>query len=334
VAVMMLLLLFEEGHFLLSDPISKFLPEFKDMQVYLGEQDGQLQTEPARPITIHQLLTHTSGLTYDFVNSPVANMYKKAGVFGADSQSPLSSLDQWSKALAAQPLVSQPGDEWNYSVGMDVLGRLVEVVSGMSFRDFLQQRVFTPLDMYDTDFYVPAEKMDRFTVMYTPDAETGIKPVDGTNTSPYGQLPEIEMGGSGLVGTVKDYFAFAQMLANRGEYKGKRLLGTKTVEFMMSNHLTPDFPADPLSNIVARTTGVDRAWGIGFGLTGSVVTNPAISGLPISKGTFGWGGAASTVFWVDLDEQIVGIVHTQLIPSNGNPIGDLVKLATYQSIID
>ncbi|MGK0375824.1 MAG: CubicO group peptidase (beta-lactamase class C family) [Arenicella sp.] len=331
VAVMML---FEEGHFLLSDPISKFLPEFKDMQVYLGEQDGQLQTEPARPITIHQLLTHTSGLTYDFVDSPVANMYKKAGVFGADSQSPLSSLDQWSKALAAQPLVSQPGDEWNYSVGMDVLGRLVEVVSGMSFRDFLQQRVFTPLDMYDTDFYVPAEKMDRFTVMYTPDAETGIKPVDGTNTSPYGQLPEIEMGGSGLVGTVKDYFAFAQMLANRGEYKGKRLLGTKTVEFMMSNHLTPDFPADPLSNIVARTTGVDRAWGIGFGLTGSVVTNPAISGLPISKGTFGWGGAASTVFWVDLDEQIVGIVHTQLIPSNGNPIGDLVKLATYQSIID
>jgi CubicO group peptidase (beta-lactamase class C family) len=331
VAVMML---FEQGHFLLSDPISKFLPEFKDMRVYLGEQDGVVQTEPARPITIHQLLTHTSGLTYDFVSSPVANMYKKAGVMGADSQSPLTSLESWVKALAKQPLISQPGEKWNYSVSMDVLGRLVEVVSGMSFRDFLQQRIFQPLDMQDTDFYVPAEKVERFTVMYTPDPEAGIKPVDGAKVSPYLELPQIEMGGSGLVGTVKDYFAFAQMLANRGEYKGNRLLGSKTVEFMMSNHLTPNFPADPLSNVAATTSGHDRTWGVGFGLTGSVITNPAIYGLPVSKGTFGWGGAASTVFWVDLEEQVVGIVHTQLIPSASYPIGELVKLATYQAIVD
>ncbi|MFT6724576.1 MAG: CubicO group peptidase (beta-lactamase class C family) [Arenicella sp.] len=331
VAVMML---FEQGYFLLSDPISKFLPEFKDMQVYLGEKDGERQTEPARPITIHQLLTHTSGLSYDFIDSPVANMYKKAGVMGADSQSPLTSLDEWVKALAKQPLISQPGEKWNYSVGMDVLGRLVEVVSGRSFRDFLQQNIFQPLDMQDTDFYVPADKVERFTVMYTPDLKTGIKPIDGAKVSPYLALPKIEMGGSGLVGTVKDYFAFAQMLANRGQYKGKRLLGKKTVEFMMSNHLTPNFAADPLSNVAAVTTGHGRAWGVGFGLTGSVVTNPAIAGLPVSKGTFGWGGAASTVFWVDLEEQIVGIVHTQLIPSGFYPIGELTKLATYQAIID
>jgi len=331
VAVMML---FEEGHFLLKDPISKFLPEFKDMRVYLGEENGEVLTEAARPITIHQLLTHTSGLTYDFIDSPVAQMYKEAGVFGTDSQSPLTSLERWSKALAEQPLISQPGEKWNYSVGMDVLGRLVEVVSGMSFRDFLQQRILQPLDMQDTDFYVPANKLDRFTVLYTPDAKTGVKPLDGTRTSPFVKLPELEMGGSGLVGTVEDYLAFAQMLANRGEYKGKRLLGSKTVEFMMSNHLTPNFPDDPLSNSAAIVTGHNRAWGIGFGLTGSVVTNPAISGLPVSAGTFGWGGAASTVFWVDLEQEIVGIVHTQLFPAGTYPIGELTKLATYQAITD
>lgn len=331
VAVMML---FEEGHFLLTDPISKYLPEFKDMRVYLGEQDGQIQTEPARPITIHQLLTHTSGLSYDFFNTPVANMYKKAGVLGADAQSPLTSLAEWTKVLAKQPLIAQPGEQWNYSVGMDVLGRLVEVVSGLSFREFLQQRIFLPLDMQDTDFYVPAEKLGRFTVMYTPDLEAGIQVADGIETSPYTKLPKIEMGGSGLVGTVKDYFAFAQMLANRGEYNGKRLLGSKTVEFMMSNHLTPDFPADPLSSLMSLAPGSSRYWGVGFGLTGAVVTNPAITGLPVSKGSFSWGGAASTEFWVDLEEQIVGIVHTQLIPSGSQPIGPLVKSAAYQSIID
>ena len=331
VAVMML---FEEGHFLLTDPISKFLPEFKDMRVYLGEKDGEIQTEPARQITIQQLLTHTSGLSYDFFNSPVANMYKEAGVFGAAAQSPHSSLAEWTKVLAKQPLVAQPGEQWNYSVGMDVLGRLVEVVSGVPFREFLQQRIFVPLDMQDTDFYVPAEKLGRFTVMYSPDAESGIKAVDGVKTSPYAKLPKIEMGGSGLVGTVKDYFAFAQMLANRGEYKGRRLLGSKTVEFMMSNHLTPNFPADPLSSLMSLAPGSNRYWGVGFGLTGSVVTNSAITGLPVSKGTFSWGGAASTEFWVDPKEQIVGIVHTQLIPSGSQPIGPLFKSATYQAIID
>jgi CubicO group peptidase (beta-lactamase class C family) len=133
---------------------------------------------------------------------------------------------------------------------------------------------------------------------------------------------------------VQDYFAFAQMLANRGEYKGTRLLGSKTVEFMMSNHLTPNFPADPLSTLMSLAPGSNRYWGVGFGLTGSVVTNPALTGLPVSKGSFSWGGAASTEFWVDLEEQIVGIVHTQLIPSGSQPIGPLVKSAAYQSIID
>lgn len=331
VAVMML---FEEGRLLLSDPVAKYLPEFKDMRVYLGEKDGVIQTEAARPMTIHHLLTHTSGLSYDFIASPVANMYKQAGVFGADSQSNLGSLDEWTKALAKQPLISQPGEKWNYSVGMDVLGRLVEVIAGQSFRSFLKQRIFEPLDMVDTDFYVPNNKLNRFTVLHMPAKEGGLTPVDMPTSSPFAKLPEIEMGGSGLVGTVQDYFTFAQMLADGGEYKGKHLLGRKTVEFMMANHITPNLSDDPLTNLSGDVSGYKRVWGIGFGLTGSVVTNPAISGLPVSKGTFGWGGAATTMFWVDVEEEIVGIVHTQLFPSGSQPLGQLMQLTSYQALIN
>ena len=141
------------------------------------------------------------------------------------------------------------------------------------------------------------------------------------------------MGGSGLVGTVGDYFRFAQMLANKGEYNGVRILGRKTVEFMMANHLSPDFPDDALTSLYGLTDGT-RAWGTGFGLTGSVITNPATSGLPVSKGTFSWGGAATTHFWVDPEEALVGIVHTQLLPDGTYPIWQLMQLLTYQAIID
>ena len=162
------MILFEEGHFLLSDPISKFLPEFAEMRVYLGEKDGKVQTEPARPITIHYLLTHTSGLSYDFFSSRVARMYKDAGVKGSAPGAKQRSLAEWCESLAKLPLVAQPGTEWNYSVGMDVLGWLIEVVSGKSFREFLKERIFDPLGMPDTDFYVPDSKLDRFAVNYSP----------------------------------------------------------------------------------------------------------------------------------------------------------------------
>ena len=138
------MILFEEGHFLLSDPISKYLPEFAKMSVYVGQNDGEIETLPARPITIHHLLTHTSGLTYDFFSTPVGNMYKKARVVGSAPGAPQADLKEWCEALAQQPLVAQPGTQWNYSVGMDVLGRLIEVVSGQSFREFLKQRIFDP----------------------------------------------------------------------------------------------------------------------------------------------------------------------------------------------
>ena len=347
VAVMML---FEEGRFLLSDPVSKYLPEFANMQVYAGTKDGEVITEPARPMTIHQLLTHTSGLTYDFFPTPVGEMYRQRGVVGSVSVAgeleqgtqsargkgalELQSLQQWSERLASVPLVSHPGSAWNYSVGMDVLGRLVEVVSGQSFGDFLNRRIFVPLNMVDTGFHVPPEKLSRFAANYSPAGVAGgLVLLDDPMASPYSLPPSIEMGGSGLVGTVEDYLKFALMLANGGEYNGVRLLSPKTTEFMMANHMTPNIAADPLTSLEGLMSG-SRSWGMGFGLTGSVVTNAAISGLPVSNGTFSWGGAATTHFWVDPEEDIVGLVHTQLLPDGTYPVKQMMQLMTYQALID
>ena len=343
VAVM---ILFEEGRFLLTDPVSKYLPEFSDMRVYIGEEDGVVKTEPAAPITIQQLLTHTSGLTYDFLPSPVAKMYYENGVVGGAHQIgslqegmksgqvlTLKSLAEWSELVATMPLVAQPGTQWNYSVGMDVLGRLVEVVSGKSYGEFLQERLFDPLGMVDTGFYVPKEKLDRFAANYMPSAEGKMQLFDDPQNSPYAVPPNLEMGGSGLVGTVGDYLKFAQMLVNKGEYEGSRILGRKTVEFMVSNHLTPGFSDDPLSSLYGSVVG-GRAWGIGAAVTGLVVTNPATYGLPVSAGLYSWGGAASTDFWIDHEEELVGIIHTQLLPSGTYPTAQLMQLTTYQAITD
>ena len=337
------MILFEEGRFLLTDPVSKYLPEFAEMQVYLGEEDGEMVTEPAGPITIQQLATHTSGLTYGFIPTAVGRMYTENGVVATGTPLPIegeeadvappTSLQEWSERLATLPLLAQPGTEWNYSVGMDVLGRLVEAVSGMSFGEFLQERLFDPLGMTDTGFYVPDSKVDRFAANYGPSEDGGMTLLDDPGTSAYRKPPALEMGGAGLVGTVGDYLRFAQMLANKGEFQGTRILGRKTVEFMTSNHLTPVFPDDPMTSLRAQFGG-SRQWGVGFGITGSVVTNPATSGLPVSKGTFSWGGAATTGFWIDHEEEIVGISHTQLTPSGTYPVRELMQLLTYQAIVD
>ena len=337
VAVM---ILYEEGHFLLTDPIATYLLEFGSMQVYLGEENGDTRTEPAGTMTIQHLLTHTSGLSYDFFTNPVAQMYVKAGTVGAAPTSPYGSLAEWTKELAKLPLIAQPGTEWNYSVGMDVLGRLVEVVSGQSFRQFLRERILDPLEMYDTDFYVPDEKLSRFAANYGPTPEGGMVLVDDPQQSPYRMEPKIEMGGSGLVGTASDYLRFAQMLANSGELDGVRILSPTTVDLMMSDHMNPEMPADPMTSLFGgflsggKRGDASLAWGSGFGLTGSVVTDPSLTGVPVSKGTFGWGGAATTHFWVDRQQELVGIVLTQLLPDGTYPIRRVMQQMTYQAIVD
>ena len=333
--------LYEEGHFLLTDPVSDYLPEFANMEVYLGDEDGRIMTEPAETITIRHLLTHTAGLTYDFFPTPVGRMYGEAGVVVSPPGKPThASLDEWTQALATLPLIAQPGTDWNYSFGMDVLGRLIEVVSGKSFRAFLHERIFEPIDMRDTDFYVPAEKLSRFAACYVPTPDAGIALFDDPQTSPYRMLPPVEMGGSGLVGTAGDYLRFAQMLANGGELDGVRILSPTSVNLMMSDHMHPEMRPDPLTSLFGHPlyggTGDDasRAWGFGYGLTGFVVTDSALTGVPLSTGSFGWVGAMTTHFWVDRQEDLIGIVLTQLLPDGTYPIRQLMEQMTYQAIID
>ena len=343
-----LMMLFEEGKFLMTDPLAKYLPEFSDMQVCVGEENGKMKTEAATsPITIQQLASHTSGLSYSFMPGPVGSMYiaeeaerglgnipsSGAMLFPEGTKPPFSNLREWTKALAELPLVAQPGTLWNYSVGMDVMGALIEEVSGMTFGEFLQQRIFGPLGMEDTGFMVPEEKLNRFAANYAP-VPDNMMLMDDPEKSGYRTPPQLESGGGGLVSTVGDYLKFAQMLLNRGEYEGKRYLGKKTVKFMTANHMGSVSANEGLTRLFNMLGNGYQVQGMGFGVTGSVVLDPALSGLPLSKGVYSWGGAASTHFWIDNKEDLIGIVHTQLLPDGTYPVRELMQLATYQAIID
>ena len=343
-----IMMLFEEGKFLMTDPISKYLPEFTDMEVYVGEDKGNIQTEPAdSQITIQQLTSHTSGLTYSFMPDPVGAMYMKEemerGLGNSPSEEgeffiskpnnpPFSGLKEWSETLAKLPLIAHPGTLWNYSVGMDVLGRLVEVISGKSFGEFLEEKIFNPLGMEDTGFHVPEEKVKRFAANYVP-MPKGMSLMDDPEKSGYLSPPQLESGGGGLVSTVGDYLKFAQMLLNKGEFEGNRYLGKKTVEFMTADHMDSESADEGLTSLFNMLGSGYRVKGMGFGVTGSVVVNPALAALPVSEGVYSWGGAASTHFWIDHKEDLLGIVHTQLLPDGTYPVRELMQLTTYQALI-
>ena len=344
-----LMMLFEEGKFLMTDPISKYLPEFTDMKVYVGEENGKIKTEPTNsPITIQQLASHTSGLSYSFIPGPVGAMYiqeeTERGFGNAPSEGgeffiskpknpPFKNLREWTKALAEIPLVAHPGSIWNYSVGMDVLGALIEEVSEMSFGEFLKDRIFDPLGMVDSGFMVPEEKLNRFAANYGPLVGNMIL-MDDPEKSGYKTPPQLESGGGGLVSTAEDYMRFAQMLLNKGEYQGKRYLGKKTVEFMTADHVGSDRAGEGLTSLFNMLGSGYAVKGMGFGVTGSVVVNPALAALPVSEGVYSWGGAASTHFWIDHKEDLLGIVHTQLLPDGTYPVRELMQLTTYQALID
>jgi CubicO group peptidase (beta-lactamase class C family) len=215
---------------------------------------------------------------------------------------------------------------------MDVLGRLVEIWSGKSLDRFLSERLFEPLGMVDTAFYVPDEKTDRFATNYRATAERGLERIDGPQDSSYRGPSAVPYGGHGLVSTAADYMRFAQMLANRGELDGVRILGRKTVELMMMDHLGPEYGPEPLAE--ARSWLGVPTTGIGFGFTGSVVRDVAQGSLLGSPGTFSWGGAASTYFWVDPAEELVGLVLTQLMPSDTYPIRAQMRVLTYQAVLE
>ena len=307
IAVMML---YEEGHFQLGTPVSALIPAFKDMQVYT--ENGEDIVDAERELTVKHLLTHTSGLIYggDW-DHPINERYNEADFYGGD-------LANMAQELGNIPLLHHPGAGWNYGMSTDVLGYLVEVVSGMPFAEFLKTHILDPLGMNDTAFSVPDEKADRYATLYEPTEEGGIQVIKNAPVSS-GPLSFFHSGGAGLQSTAADYLRFCQMLLNNGELDGVRLLGTKTVELIRMNHISDDW--HPLE----RT-------GCGFGLGFAVVTDVADTHAPGSEGTYSWGGLASTTFWIDPVEALIGILMTQLI--GDSPFHAQFRVLTYQSIID
>ena len=309
------LMLMEDGKFNLDDPIANYIPELKDMRVWTGGTAEAPQTEPLkRPITIKHLLTHTSGLQYDFIgDDELSKMWRKADLWTGPG------LDGFIKKLSKLPLKHQPGDAWTYGVNMDVLGALIERVSGKTFGDFLEERIFKPLGMNDTGFDVPESKMNRLAKTY--------KIVDGkfVEDQPIVETwPEkgrgIEAGGAGIFSTAMDYAIFAQMLCNGGTFNGKRLLGRKSVELMTANHMVT------LPNNQAATRQK------GFGLGVEVVTDLGQLSTPASIGQYGWYGAATTYCQIDPREKIVAIALAQHFPFNQYNFFAAFQTGYYQAL--
>ena len=290
------MMLYEEGLFQLDDPVSKYIPEFKDLKVFSSkDKDGIHVVDQIKPMTIRNLLTHTSGLTYGMYdingNTPVDLMYNAIKWNSGN-------LSEMIQKLAKIPLLYQPGTKWNYSVSTDVLGYLVEVISGKPLNEFFKERIFIPLKMEDTDFYVPKEKINRLAALYGPADNRGIKVIIEPDLARFSRPAKFLGGGGRLYSTATDYMIFAQMLLNKGEYNGIRLLGRKTVELMTINHI----PTELLP--VAGWFLPGLGYGLGFG----VMVDP--SEILGSEGEFGWGGAYNTYFSVDPTEDLIWIQMT------------------------
>ena len=307
VAVM---ILYEEGKFQLDTPVSKFIPEFENMKVY--NEDQTEVSDAKNQITIKHLLMHTAGFTYGWGNKPVDERYKKLKM-----SEPSATLANMAKTLSDIPLVHEPGERWTYGVSTDVLGYLVEVVSEMPFEEFLQTRLFGPLGMVDTAFSVPPEKRDKFAALYSYSKDKGLERV-GKKATADDTFTFFPSGGGGLVSTAADYMRFCQMLLNGGELDGVRILREKTVELMRYPHH-------------------DGWFGLGFSVVNdkesSDTDDKESKDTPESAGSFSWGGAAATIFWIDPQKELIGLLMTQ-IHNNPYPFHDQFKVLTYQALTE
>ncbi len=325
------MMLWEEGRFELTDPIGRWLPEFADVRVYDKGPVTKPYTVPAvEPIRIWHLLTHMSGLTYGFAQvSVVDGLYRAAGFdLGVPVGADLAAASQ---GLARLPLLFQPGTGWNYGVSTDVLGRLIEVVSGQRLDEFLAARVFRPLGMTDTGWWVEEADAKRLAALYFPHPATG----QAIRADALGRLaltaPDFLSGGGGLVSTAADYHRFTQFLLRGGELDGVRLLGPRTVRFMTRNHLPDGRDLASYSPTGFAETVLD---GIGFGLGFAVVQDPVPSRVPSSAGEYYWGGMASTAFWVDPAEEVTAMLFTQLMPSSTHPLRPQLRQLVYSALVD
>ena len=322
-------ILYEEGKWHPLDPVSKYIPEFAHLKIFKGvDQSGNMILEdPVHPPTMHELMTHTAGFTYGFFgNTPIDKMYLDQKVL--QSQSLQEMIDK----LAKIPLLYQPGTRWVYSVSMDIQGYIVEKLSGQSLPDFMQQHIFGPLGMKDTGFFVSPEKRSRFAMLYRED-EKGQLVADATAggvPTDYATQPSMPSGGGGMVSTAQDYLRFAQMLLNGGELDGVRILAPATVQLMTSNHLPPSLMTGEFSVGPA----VIRP-GLGWGYDCAVYTDPLEADEVVGKGTFFWGGAADTWFWVDPTNDLIFVGMTQRMLGPGWPnVQALSRPPVYQALLN
>lgn len=328
-----LMMLYEQGHFQLDDPVARYIPAWKDLKVYAGggETVAEMEvSEPVRAMTIKDLFTHTSGLTYGFMNSHPVDAVYRANEIGGMAVG--GTLEEMVHKLADIPLQFTPGSQWNYSVSTDVLGYLVQLFSGLDLDEYVAERITSPLGMADTGFMVPASKLERFAACYERvRRDDSFRLQDDPVQSGYLQRPTFFSGGGGMVSTLDDYHQFTKMLLGRGELAGVRLLGRKTVEYMTRNHMPGNCDLAAMGQPVFSETPYE---GIGFGLGFSVVVDPAAANVLDSPGEFAWGGAASTYFWIDPTEELIVIFMTQLLPSSSYPIRRQLKTLVYQALVD
>ena len=348
------MMLYERGCFQLDDPLALYIPEFADTPVWLGDSvksDDLLGsvTSQNSHITIRQLMNHTSGFTYGFMHQTPVDRYYRDNNIDFNAADNNESLESMVSRLADMPLLAQPGSSWNYGVSTDVLGRLVEIWSGMSLSQFFNTEIFQPLGMGETGFHAAAEHHERCAKLYGPADGTSLSSVGNVRDplqgprEPVGVVrldegmenriiepPLLCSGGGGLVGTLSDYHRFSQMLLNRGSYEGVQLLGRKTVEYMMTNHLPEGRDMAAMGQASWSETSYE---GIGFGLGFAVVLDPVKAHIVTSPGECHWGGAASTFFWVDPAEDLLVVFLTQLLPSSTYPLRRELRTLVYQSII-
>lgn len=324
-----LMQLYEQGRFLLDDPVHRFIPSWKGLRVYKSGSHPQFVTEPTRrAMTIRDLLTHQAGLTYGFMNRTEVDAAYRALQLDTD---PEITLEQMVDELSRLPLEFSPGTAWNYSVATDVVGYLIQLLSGMSLDQYFAEHIFEPLGMRDTFFQVPADKAERFAACYQYRHGGGFRLQDDPRTSRFLRPAVCLYGGGGLVSSIDDYYRFAQALANGGALDGARIIGRKTLEFMRLNHLPGNRDLPGLSVGAFSETTFE---GTGFGLGFSVRTDVAKSQINGSVGEYGWGGLASTSFFIDPVEDLLVLFMTQLIPSSSYPIRQELRAIVDGAIVD
>ena len=321
-----MMILYEEGKWQPDDPLSKYIPEFADLKVYAGKDDNGKMTleDPVHPPTVGELMSHTAGFGSGlFGNSPVDQLYKQANPQAAPD------LHSFIKVMAKLPLLYQPGDAWVYSVSTDIQGYLVEQLSGQSLPEFMQQHIFKPLGMVDTGFSVPRDKLDRLVTVYRFDKQQKLTPLPREKN--ISRTPGLPSGGGGLYSTAQDYYRFAQMLANGGEFAGVRILSPSTVKLMRSNHLP-----ERLMNGKFGIGSVRMRPGFGFGFDGAVFSDPIKAGSTIGKGSYLWYGAYGNWFWIDPVNDVVFIGMIQHLRSGGEmpDLQQLSRALIYQALVN